>query len=62
MNFIKRIFKHKKLKKEIQKRNDEAWFNREAQSGVVYTGNSSDDYDPDGNFYDAAYTKQIANK
>ena len=62
MNFIKRIFKQKKHKKELLEKYNDAWFNLEAQSGVVYSGDNSDGYDPDGNFYDAAYTKQIANK
>ena len=62
MNFFKRIFKKRKYKKELHERYNDAWFNLEAQSGVVYSGDSSDGYNPDGNFYDSAYTKQIAKK
>ncbi len=62
MNFIKRIFKQRKHKKELEKKYNDAWFNLEAQSGIIHTGTTSDGYDPDGNFYDSAYTKQIANE
>ena len=61
MNFIKIIFKKKQHKKELEERYSDAWFNLEAQSGVIY-GSENATSDPDGNFYDAAYTNQIAKK
>lgn len=61
MNSIKRIFKQRKHKKELEEKYNEAWFNLEAQSGVVYSDKDTSS-ESEGNRADAAYTNQIAKR
>ena len=64
MKFIKNIVEGRKLKKirrqEMEKRMDECWFNGADPDNRAALG--FDGAQENGNFYDHAYTNQIAKK
>lgn len=60
MNFIKRLIDKRKREKELEKRIDECWFNCATPDGRTPLGIDGAETSP--NFYDAAYTNQIAKR